>query len=334
MGRIYLVTGAAGNVGSHVVQALLARGERVRALVLPGDAMARRLPEGVELVEGNILNPDDLERFFAPQGEGEQIVIHTAGIVSIGWHAEPQVQAVNVQGTRNVVESCVRHQVRRLVYTASVHAICEEPGGETILEPEHFDAARVVGFYGKTKAQASGIVLRAAREQGLDACLVYPSGICGPGDYARGHITQLLIDAARGKLPAGVRGGYDFVDVRDVAEGVLACCELGAPGEGYILCNRYVSVRELLDLVHELAGAKRVRCMLPAWAVKPLLPAFGLYAKLRRERPLFTRYSLYTLGSNANFSNEKARRVLGYHPRPFRETVSDTLHWLRRECLI
>lgn len=331
MKELYLVTGGAGNLGSSVIAELLRQGKKVRTLVLPGDEAACRLPAAVEQVEGNVLEPADLKRFFTAPPQTALVVIHCAGLVATVWDYDQQVYQVNVRGTGNVVEQCLRSKVKKLVYTSSVHALPETAAGGTIREVTQFLPDQIVGFYGKSKAMASQIVMEAVREQGLDATIVFPSGLCGPGDHAYGYVTQLLRDSAANKLPAGVKGGYDFADVRDVAAGVVAACAKGRKGETYILGNRYVSVAEIMALVHEYTGAKLIKRMAPLWLARLLLPAFSLYYKVRKQRPLFTRYSLYTLQSNSNFSMEKARRELGYKTRPFSETVADALAWLKTE---
>ena len=331
MAEKYLVTGAAGNLGSSVVRELISQGKDVRGLVLPGDAAAQRIPEGVEKFEGNILDQADLERFFAVPEGTEVYVIHCAGIVSTVWDYDPLVFQVNVRGTENVVQQCIRSGVKKLVYTSSVHAIPEQPKGKVITEITEFAPDKIVGYYGKTKAWAAQIVMDAVKEHGLNASVVFPSGLCGPDDYAFGYVTQLLLDSARNKLPAGVKGGYDFADVRDVAAGVVAACSKGAKGETYILGNRYVPVREIMQYVHELTHAKLVKCMVSVWFARMFLPAFTAYYKVRKLRPLFSRYSLYTLTSNSNFSSEKAKRELGYKVRPFKETIHDALKWLQIE---
>ena len=331
MKRLFLVTGVAGNLGSSVLRELLAQGEKVRGLVLPGDPAATRLPEGVEKVEGDILNPADLKRFFSVPAGTEVIVIHCAGLVSTAWSYDARVYQTNVVGTGNVVDQCVAAKVKKLVYTSSVHAIPEKPQGGLMEEITEFAPEKIVGFYGKSKAMASQLVMDAVRERGLDATIVFPVGLCGPEDYACGYVTELLVEGAGNKLPAGVQGGYDFADVRDVAAGVVAACQKGVKGETYILGNRYVSVKEILQLVHELTGARLVKLMVPRWFARLFVPGFALYYKLGKRRPLFNRYALYTLGSNANFSSEKAKGVLGYTTRPFKETVRDALDWLRSE---
>jgi dihydroflavonol-4-reductase len=334
MSELYLVTGAAGNLGGSVTRELADMGKRVRAFVLPGDKAADNIPQGVEICYGDVLNTKDIARFFLAKSDTELYVIHCAGIVSINWRYDPVVRGVNVTGTRNVVEQCIASKVKKLVYVSSVHAIPELPKGQTIEEVGSFDPDKIVGFYGKTKAEASQIVLDAAKNRGLNASLVFPSGLCGPNDYAKGHVTQLLIDSVQGRLPAGIRGGYDFVDVRDVAKGIIACCEKGSKGEGYILGNRYVTVREIFHQVHEATGKREVKNMIPGWLAKLFVPFLNLYSAMMGIRPLFTKYSLYAILSNSEFSSKKAKRELGYNVRPFGDTVRDTLLWLKREGLI
>lgn len=323
----YLVTGAAGSLGSNIVRSLLSHGQDVRGLVLPGDPTAKYLPKEVELCEGDVLNVDDLQRFFAVPADAEVIVVHAAGIVSTEWGYSSKVYDVNVCGTRNIVEQCLHARVRRLVYISSVHAIPELPKGQTITEISSFDPDAIVGFYGKAKAEASQIVMDAVRERNLDAVIIFPTGMCGPGDFA-GYASQLLIDCANSKLPVGIQGGYDFADVRDVAEGIVTACELGRKGEGYIMGNRYISIKEMLQLVHEINGGRLVKCMVPPWVARIALPFYGVYYKVKKKRPIFNRYALYAITSNSVFSSEKAQRELGYKVRPFRETISDTIKWL------
>lgn len=324
----FLITGAAGFVGRAVTGQLAAAGHRVRALVLPGDPMVRYLPEEARQVAGDLATGEGLDAFFdVPEGE-QATVIHAAGIVSIAWHKQSLVRQVNVGGTRRVVEACVRRGFR-LIHVASVHAIREQPRGQTMAEPTGFDPKAVVGGYAQTKAEAAALV-EEARRRGLNACIVLPSGIIGPGDYAGSHITAMIRGVLRGKMFAGVRGGYNFVDVRDVADGIAALC--ASPGcEGcYNLTGHTVSIRQFFDAICDADGeARRVRRYLPRWVASLALPAFALRYRIRGEKPVFTRYSLYTLGANADFCHEKAEETLGYRPRPFAETVRDTVRWMK-----
>ena len=160
--------------------------------------------------------------------------------------------------------------------------------------------------------------------------MVHPSGIIGPGDWGHAHLTQLVADYLDGRLRACVQGGYDFVDVRDVAAGTLSCAKLGKPGECYILSGHYADIAELLEVLHLVSGQKRVRAVLPIGFAKLTAPLAEVYYRLLGQPPLYTAYSLYTVETNANFSHQKAAEQLGYRPRPLSVTLADTCEWMRR----
>ncbi|MEG0912111.1 MAG: NAD-dependent epimerase/dehydratase family protein [Oscillospiraceae bacterium] len=330
MNIIYLVTGGAGHLGNTIVRLLCEQKKHVRVLVLKNDATAENLTPEVEIFYGDVTDKASMREFFTIPIGFEAIVIHSAGIVTIASKFNRRVFDVNVSGTKNIVDMCVENRVKRLVHVSSVHAIPELEKGVAISEISAFNPENVIGLYAKTKSEATEYVLQAAKK-GLDACVVHPSGISGPYDYGHGHLTQLLIDYCNGTLTAGVNGGYDFVDVRDVALGIIACCEKGRSGECYILSNRYFSIRELFDIFYKVTGKHKIKTILPMWFAKGTAALSELYYKLRKQPPLYTAYSLYTLSSNANFSNEKAKRELGFTNRPFEETVADAVDWLTEQ---
>lgn len=319
----YLVTGAAGHLGLTVARALLEHGERVRVLVLPADANAPQLPHEARIFTGDVCDPSTLEACFVTDADTTLTVIHCAGIVTIASRYQQAVYDVNVIGTKNIVDQCVRHSVRKLVYVSSVHALPSLPKGKVIREIDDFDPSKVVGLYAQTKAESTAYVLKAGRERGLNVTVVHPSGICGPYDYdGNNHLTQLIRDWHDGRLTAGILGGYDFVDVRDVAHGILACCDHSESGSCYLLTNRYVDVPEIFDTLSELTGRKRIRTFIPLWFIRLVAPMAELYYHCLRQKPLFTAYSVYTLESNSEFSHSKATRELGYEPRPLPRYVA------------
>lgn len=334
MSQLYLVTGAAGHLGSALLSRLLELGHEVRALVLPGET---NIPQGdYELVYGDVTDRASLSTFFDnPDNPNNQdlILIHCAGIVSVSSKFQQLVYDVNVTGTKNIVDLAIKHAVKKLIYISSVHAIPEKPVGQVISEIYDFKPAEVIGPYAKTKSEATAYVMAAA-DRGLNASVIHPSGICGPYDNGRGHLTTLVIDYYKRRLVAGVDGGYDFVDVRDVVNGIIACADRGRAGEGYILSSRYYPVREILDLLHEITGQKAIKTFLPLWFVKLTAPVAEVYYRLLKQPPLFTAYSIYTLNSNALFTHEKATRELGYETRPMRETLEDTIAWLKAEGVL
>lgn len=325
MDKLYLITGAAGHLGNVVAMQLIKAGKSVRALVLPKE---KYIPENEEVYFGDIRDQESIKPCFENLNGRELVVIHCAGIVSIASKYNKDVYDVNVTGTRNIVELCKKYKVSKLIYVSSVHAIPEKPKGVVITEISEFSPEKVIGLYAKTKAEATAIVLEAAK-QGLNASVVHPSGIIGPYDHGRGHTATLVIDYYKRRLTSGIKGGYDFVDVRDAANGIVSACDKGRQGECYILSNRYFTVKEILFMLHEITGKKRIKIFLSPRFIKAMAPLAELYYKILRQPPLFTAYSIYTLNSNALFSNQKATSELGYTTRDMKETLADTVSWLK-----
>lgn len=328
MRTMFIITGAAGHLGSTIIRELIKEDVTVRGLVLPGEEKV--YADKVTYFEGDITVPESMEPIFRQTEGFEVYCIHTAGIISISDDVPPIMMKVNVEGTRNVVELCKKYAVKRLVYTSSVHAIPEGTQLAVIREITRFDPEAVIGGYAKTKAMASQIVLDSVAE-GLDAVIVHPSGILGPYDSGSNHMVQLIKMCITNKLPASIRGGYDFVDVRDVAKGCINAALCGKKGACYILSNRYVSVRNMVDYARKCTNGKKKVC-LPMSLAKAAVPFFELSAKVNKTRPLFTKYSLHTLESNSCFSHEKATAELQYAPRDIRDTIRDTVAYLRSKA--
>lgn len=299
----YIVTGATGFLGGAVVRELISRGRSVTALALPEDPLLPLLPEGAFVRFGDVTDRASLIPAF--EGAEGCRVIHCAGMVSVAAGQGEALGRINVQGTENIAGLCLEYGAKRLVYVSSVHAIPERPMGEVITEECRVSPELVHGAYAKSKAAANKKVLLAA-EKGLDAGIVYPSGIIGPGDRGMGSMTVMLRSFLRGRLPAGVCGGYDFVDVRDAAAGAVSCADSGRPGEGYILSGRYASIKELLTLAGRLSGRRAPGLFLPRRLAGLAAPIFERRSIRRGEKPFFTPYSISVLGSNGNFSHKKA----------------------------
>jgi len=324
---IYIVTGAAGHLGRTIVKKLNEQNETVYALCLPNE---KHLPKGsnITVFYGDVRDTNSLITMFETCIDRPRIVIHCAGIVSISSKFDQNVYDINVIGTKNIISYCEKYNVHKLIYISSVHALPVLPKNETITEVYHFFPDDVIGLYAKTKSEASQYVLDYAK-RGYNGNIIHPSGLIGPEDFGKGHITQLIIDYCKGGLTSGINGGYDFVDVRDVAKGILACCELGQNGACYILSGKYFKVYDLLNQLHEITGRKKITRILPLWFVKLTAPLSEIYYKLLKQPPLFTSYSIYTLNTNANFSSIKAEKELGYKKRPMKQTLEETVKWLK-----
>ncbi len=335
MKKIYIVTGANGFLGNNVIRKIFEKSEgqdfEVRALTHSGSVKANSL-EGLDVkaFQGDVADINSLNEIFSVPKTSKVYVIHTAAIVSIKAKKDPKLYDVNVNGTKNVAEKCLEIGAK-LVYVNSVHALTEKPKGEEIKEISVFEPNKVKGAYAKSKAEAANIVLDMVKEKGLNACILHPSGIIGPGDFGMTHLTKLIQDLANGDFRVTVNGGYDFVDVRDLSETIVNACELGKKGECYLLSNKYCSIKALANITCEFVGLKKIKINIPTWVCKMFAPICELYYNLKKVPPLFTSYSLYTINSNGNFCNSKAKAELGFAPRSVKKTIEDTILWLKEQ---
>ena len=328
MEKIYLVTGAAGHLGNVLARELVRLKQRVWVFIMPHE---KNHVEGVEKIfYGDVTQKNSLMPPFIEAKGSEFIVIHCAGIVSIQSAFSQKQIDVNVGGTKNVADLCEEYKISRLIYISSVHALPEGPPDIRIKETKQFDPDQVVGQYAKTKAEATAYVLEVG-SRGLHVNVVHPSGLIGPYDYGRGPMTTMIEDYAKGRLTSGMVGGYDFADVRDVVQGIISCSLLGRSGETYILSNEYYKIRELLEILQKITGRKSIRSYLPLWFVRIVAPLAELHYKVRKQPPLFTRYSIYTLSTDTHYNHEKATKELGYTTRDMKETLRDTYLWLKEQ---
>ena len=329
MNEKFMITGATGFLGRAVTAELMKEKKIVRALVLKNDPLSNALPPGVDIVPGDVCDEISLRRFFA-SADRNTCVIHCAGIVSVASNPGERLYRVNIEGTNNILRFCEEYGVGKTVYVSSVHAIPEKPMGTVIDEDAVLSPDKVRGDYAKSKAIATSLVFEAAA-RGLNASVVYPSGIIGPGDIGKGSITNMLTSFLSGKMPFAVKGGYDFVDVRDVAAGIVSCAERGESGKGYILSGNYATTCEILRLAGREAGIARCPLCLPICFAKLATPLVEK-RNLRKKQPLyFTPYSIAVLQSNGRFSRRSAETRLGYSPRSLQNSIRDTVRWIKEQ---
>jgi dihydroflavonol-4-reductase len=317
-----LVTGATGHIGNVLVRKLLERGEKVRALIWGGEDTTPLKDLNVEQVVGDVLDPASLE----PAMRGVDTVYHLAGVISIMPGRNPFVWQVNVEGTRNVLDAAQRANVRRLVYTSSIHAIARAPHGVIMDESLGFDQNNPYGEYDRSKAAASLEVQKAAAK-GLDAVIVCPTGVIGPYDFRGSEMGEVIRSASEAHTMLYVDGAYDFVDVRDVVDGLIAARERGRQGESYILSGQRLSVRYMLETVREVSGKAFASIKIPFSLAEFAARFTPWYYKRSKAKPRFTPYSLEVLQSNSDISFKKALAELGYQPRPIYESIADTVRW-------
>ena len=312
-----LVTGAAGHLGNNVVRRLLANGRKVRVLVYRESASLEVLD--VEKRAGDILDRSSLDDVF----DGVEVVYHFAAKVSILPREGPSVTRTNTVGTKNVVDACLAHGVRRLVHASSVHALT--PGGSAGTTDECCAPNLDPGAPAYDRSKAAGEAeVSAGIARGLDAVIVNPTAVIGPHDYVPHLAGRALIEMYLGKLPMNVRGGFNWVDARDIAAGALSAEAHGRTGERYLLSGRWASMQELAAIMERATGHLGPRLIAPLWLAKLGLPFIATFAALTGTAPLYTGPSLRALGEHRHCDNAKARRELGFAPRPLEETIADT----------
>lgn len=315
-----VVTGAAGHIGGNLVRGLIAHGQAVRALV----RQDTRAIDGMEvdLVHGDIRDPTSLRRAFA----GAEIVYHTAANISLAWGGWPQLEADNILGVRNVVAACLACRVGRVVHFSSIHALEQAPLDVPVDESRPLVTSQRSPPYDRSKA-AGDRELMVGFEQGLDTIVIYPTGVIGPYDFKPSHFGAALLALARGRLPALIDGGFDWVDTRDVVEGALRAAASAPPGSRYLLSGHWIHFRDLASQVARLTGVPAPRFFCPIPLARLGAPFSAQFAHLLNRRPLYTSVTLRALEGNRQVSHERATRELGYLPRPFAETLADTLRW-------
>ena len=333
MKNIYIITGANGFLGNNIVKLHEKNNENeIRALVLPNDKIDALKGLKCEKFLGDVTKIETLKDIFnideSIKEKTNIYVIHCASIVYLDSKYNERVYQVNVEGTKNIIKK-TKEINAKLIYVSSVHAIEEKLNHEVMDENASFDPDKIVGLYAKTKAETTRYVFNEVKNNNLNACVVFPSGLLGVNDFTNTNMTVLIKKILNEKVPLLTEGGYDFVDVRDVARGVINACTKGKKGEGYILSGEYVTIKEIADLVCEYGKAKPIKKVISIKMVKNIACLFELYYRLRKTTPLFTRYSLYTLNANSNFTNAKAKKDLDYQTRNIKYTIKDLVNEIK-----
>ena len=325
---VVAVTGATGHIGANLVRALLKEGRTVRALVHKNHRAIDGLD--VEIVEADVTEPNSLNQAFS----GADVVYHLAAVISLSMSDWPTVEAVNVIGTRNVVQACLDCGVHRLIHFSSIHALVQEPMATPVDELRPLVDSQGCPPYDRSKA-ASEREIRQGIERGLDAVVLNPTAVIGPNDFQLSHFGEVLLAMARGKLPALVEGGFNWVDVRDVVDGALRAQEQAPPGAKYLLSGNWATVRKLAELTEEILGIPSPRFICPTWLARSSAPVVTAFNRLIQNRQLYTSVSIRALSNcNHNISHEKATRELNYHPRPLHDTLADTFRWFAEAGLL
>ena len=327
-GREYIITGAAGHLARNIIELLSQNPDnKIYGLILPFEKGAEY--KNVTYVKGDITDKNGMDDFFKKYATPMSVVIHTAGLISIESGVSDKLYKVNVEGTRNVLTAAKKYLVKRFVYLSSVDALGVKKDREITEEDAVYNKDSVRGGYAKTKAESSRMVLDAATSS-FETIVILPSCILGPRDTGTNHLNQFVKALLLHKIPVSIEGGFDFVDVRDVAKGCILAALKGKNKESYILSSSYYTVDDLEDAARkECGGIKKIT--LPMKFVKACVPLCTLWSKITGKRSLVTKYSLETLEEGVRYSHKKADSELGYTARSLNETLHDMNMSLKKE---
>lgn len=259
--------------------------------------------------------------------EGCDAVIHSAGIISINGDRAGIVHRTNTEGPQNVVNACTALGIKRMIHVSSVHAVAEHPLDTVFDETRGYKQTGSFA-YDFSKASGEQLVLKAVEAKRLEACIVRPSLIIGPYDFKPSEIGKALLDLYKGKIPALPRGGYNFVDVRDVSDAIVEALDRGRNGEIYHLTGTYHTMQELAQIIHDVTGKKTPSLIIPFWLMQFSLPFIQLYSKMTGAAPVFTKEAIAALKyGHTNMSNAKAVKELHLKARALKASVNDFYEW-------
>lgn len=314
-----VVTGASGFLGGVLIRELLARGTPVRAVDL-------RRGQGLDGLDIEWMQADVLDRSSLGAAlHGADSVYHLAAVISVSGDPTGRVWETNVTGVRNTAEAALEAGVRRFVHCSSIHAY-DIGATDDITEESPRSEDPQLPVYDRSKA-AGERELHRVIASGLDAVICNPTAIIGPGDFTASRMNSVLIAMFRRRLPALIEGGFDWVDVRDVARSAMEAERVGVTGENYILAGHHLSVTELAGVVHEVTGIRVPSITLPMWFASLWSPIANIVGR-RSNSPLwYTTESLNALRSDPHVTSNKARRELDHEPRTIHDTVSDLYEW-------
>ncbi|HVC01687.1 MAG TPA: hopanoid-associated sugar epimerase [Steroidobacteraceae bacterium] len=323
------LTGATGFVGAAVGRVLLQGGWQVRALVRPAADRWNLRDLAVEPVEGDLGDAASLRKAI----EGCEAVFHVAADYRLGARDPAALYRTNVDGTRNVLDAARAAGVTRVVHTSSVATIGIPADGTPGDERTPVSLAAMIGHYKRSKFLAEQVALDFARG-GLPVVIVNPSTPVGPGDVKPTPTGQIVLDAARGRMPAYVDTGLNVVHVDDVAAGHLAAYERGRPGERYILGGENLSLKEIIGAIAALVGRPAPRIRLPYAAVLPIAYAAEAIAALTGRSGRITLEGVRLSRKRMYFSSDKAARELGYRWRPPAAALRDAVGWFEERGML
>lgn len=310
----YVVTGCTGHIGNNLVKFLLKKNEKVKVLIRKIDKSIASL--NVEYGVGDIFNKEFLNQHIS---EGD-IVIHLAGIIDIKNKLYNETNEINFIGTKTITDICIEKKVKHYIYCSSVDAIYKENEFDKITEPVKMEPDKFKWNYPRSKAKATEYVMNKMNEDiDMKISIIYPSAVFGINDYKPSYVGKVILDVIAGKMEFGVKGGYNFVDVKDVVKAIYKASLRNENGS-YILSGNNVTVFEMYDTINKVVGKKKKVWKIPLFIAKMAIPFV----------PYLSNFTFLTLLENHNYDNSKAINELDFLVTPFEKSVKETVEWFKQ----
>lgn len=323
----FLVTGASGFIGSAVTRHLIDEGYAVRTLLRPTSNRSNIEGLDVDVVLGDLTDKSTL----AAAVKGCKGLFHVAADYRL-WTRRPDLMfKTNVDGTRNIMLAAVEAGVERIVYTSSVAVLGIPKNGSLGDEETPVTYSDMVGYYKQSKYKAEEAVRDLVDERGAPVVIVNPSAPIGPRDIKPTPTGRMIVEAAAGRMPAYVDTGLNVAHVDDIAAGHLAAFKTGKVGERYVLGGENLGLADILAEIADIIGGKTPRICIPHNLVMPVACVVELFAHMigQDHEPFVTMDSVRMAKKKMFFSCEKAKRELGYNPRPARDAILDAVVWFK-----
>jgi dihydroflavonol-4-reductase len=320
------VTGAAGFVGTTLINELVDQGNEVVAIDQKRSEHVRS--DGVTWVMGDVLDKESMTRAL----EGAEVFYHLAAVITLAQEND-KAWKINTEGVRNAAEAAKTVGVRRMVHCSSVHSFDQYRCGGKLDELTPRSTAPEIPVYDRSKWFGE-VELRKVIDSGLDAVICNPTGVYGPPDYGlSSRLNQGFLAAARGKTPVLIGGGFDLVDVRDVAAGLILASSKGRTGENYLLSGEFVPMLQGCRMAANEAGRRGPLFALPLKVMNYIVPVAEPIGK-RFGSDMISKAAMGALEASPIVNGTKARTELGHSPRPASESMRDLVAFFLAQGLI
>jgi len=318
------ITGASGHIGGLIIRELLKRNHTVKALVR-GNEIKSIDGLHVEKIHGDLDDTIALHHLM----ESCEALIHAAAIISIDGGMKGLVHHTNVEGTRRVMEAAKDIGIKRVIHISSVHAYAQHPMHE-VLDEQRAPAGNNTFAYDRSKRDGQALALSYSSAD-MEVLVVNPTSVISPFDFKPSKLGHAIINMVSGKLPFVFRGGFDFCDGRDIATAIVNSLTMGRSGEAYLLGGAWHSLSAFAEMLTEVSTNKNKPIALLTIAGWIGLPFINVYARFRKEEPLYTNEALVAVSEgNRYISSAKANAELDYVSRPLRESLHDSYLWFSK----